>query len=309
MNHKELVDQITKEVMKQLQSGDGGSSAGAGAPGVAVTGTTGDGGSSDAGGSTGPSATSKPAPSAPQTVSQAPHGDDQNLAVVDVPMLPSEVAQYIDHTLLKPEAEEEQFDKLCDEAKEYKFASVCVNSSWVSYCAKQMQGTEVKVCAVVGFPLGAMAGRAKNFETRHAIEDGAREIDMVINVGALKSGKLDVVEEDIRWVKRACTRNVILKVIIEAALLTDEEKVIACRIAKRAGADFVKTSTGFSHHGATPHDVALMRRTVGPKVGVKAAGGVRSFDDAVAMIKAGANRIGASSSVKIVTGQVSSSAY
>lgn len=274
MTHKELVNQITHEVMKQL----GQDSAGAQSAGAAAHGGT-------------------------QTDLGAV-GAQEQLAVVPIPLLPTDVAQYVDHTLLKAESSTAQFDELCDEAVEHKFYSVCVNSSWVSHCAKRLQGSDVKVCAVVGFPLGAMAGRAKNFETRHAIEDGAREIDMVINVGALKSGKLDVVEDDIRWVRRACPRNVVLKVIIETALLSDEEKVIACRIAQKAGADFVKTSTGFSHHGATPKDVALMRRTVGPKIGVKAAGGVRSFDDAVQMIRAGANRLGTSSGVKIVAGEV-----
>ncbi len=220
-----------------------------------------------------------------------------------------ELASYIDHTLLKPEASEAEIATLCDEAAEHKFFSVCVNSTWVSFCAKRLRGTGVKVCSVVGFPLGAMAGRAKGFEARYAVEDGADEIDMVINIGALKSGRLKDLEEDIRWVRRACSKNIILKVIIEAALLTDEEKVLACQAAKNAGADFVKTSTGFSKHGATAHDVALMRRTVGPKMGVKAAGGVRSLEDALTMINAGATRIGTSAGVKIVQGQTAGGAY
>lgn len=224
-------------------------------------------------------------------------------------ILPHELAPYIDHTLLKPEATREDFDRLCDEAIANGFYSVCVNSSWVAHCARRLQGSAVKVCAVVGFPLGAMAGRAKNFETRHAIEAGANEIDMVINVGALKSGDLKTVEDDIRWVRRACTRNIVLKVIIEAALLNDEQKVIASRIAVKAGADFVKTSTGFSHHGATVHDVRLMRRTVGDKIGVKAAGGVRSYKDAVEMIQAGATRLGTSAGVKLVAGETTDSTY
>lgn len=283
MDHKELVERITHEVMKRLegeQQRPDEAPAGTGAP--------------------------EPRPSSGTHGQAVP---DSGLAVVEIPKTPSEVAQYIDHTLLKPDALEEQFAQLCDEAVKHRFYSVCVNSSMVAYCAKRLQGTDVKVCAVVGFPLGAMAGRAKNFEARHAIEEGAREIDMVINVGALKSGRLGYVEDDIRWVRRACPNNVVLKVIIEAALLTDEEKVIACRIAQKAGADFVKTSTGFSLHGATPHDVALMRRTVGPKTGVKAAGGVRSFEDAVTMIREGANRLGTSAGVKIVTGETSGSAY
>ncbi len=233
----------------------------------------------------------------------------QDLSVVPIPIVPSDVAHFVDHTLLKPEATAEQIDTLCDEAKEHSFFSVCVNSSWVSRAARNLQGSAVKVCAVVGFPLGAMSGRAKNFETRHAIEDGAREIDMVINVGVLKSKDFKAVEEDIKWVKRACTRNVILKVIIENALLTDDEKVLVCQIVKNAGADFVKTSTGFSHHGATVNDVMLMRRTVGKQMGVKAAGGVRSFEDAVDMVRAGATRIGTSSGVKIVQGETASGAY
>jgi deoxyribose-phosphate aldolase len=215
---------------------------------------------------------------------------------------PAEVARYIDHTLLKPEATREQVDKLCEEAAEYGFYSVCVNTTWTAYCARKLRGKGVKVCTVVGFPLGAMDSRAKSFETRNAIENGANEIDMVMNVGALKSGDLKTVEEDIRWVLRACRQNTILKVIIENALLTDEEKVLACQIAKRAGAHFVKTSTGFASSGATVEDIALMRRTVGMEMGVKAAGGVRSYQDALAMIQAGASRIGASSSVAIVTG-------
>ncbi|TFH03902.1 MAG: deoxyribose-phosphate aldolase [Spirochaetales bacterium] len=223
--------------------------------------------------------------------------------------MPTDVAQYVDHTLLKPEATDDQIDTLCAEAKEHKFFSVCVNSSKVARAAKNLQGTSVKVCAVVGFPLGAMSGRAKNFETRHAVEEGAREIDMVINVGSLKSKDFKAVEEDIKWVRRACNRNVILKVIIETALLTDDEKVLVCQIAKNAGADFVKTSTGFSHHGATVKDVMLMRRTVGPRLGVKAAGGVRSFQDAVDMIRAGATRLGTSSGVKIVSGETAETSY
>jgi deoxyribose-phosphate aldolase len=222
---------------------------------------------------------------------------------------PAEIARYIDHTLLKPEATREQVDKLCEEAIEYGFYSVCVNTTWTAYCARKLRGKGVRVCTVIGFPLGAMDSRAKSFETRNSIENGADEIDMVMNVGALKSGDLKTVEEDIRWVLRACRQNTILKVIIENALLTDEEKVLACQIAKRAGAHYVKTSTGFASSGATVEDIALMRRTVGLKMGVKAAGGVRSYEDALAMIQAGASRIGASSSVAIVTGAKSQSTY
>ena len=224
-------------------------------------------------------------------------------------LIPSDVAQYIDHTLLKPEATAPEIDTLCAEAGENKFYSVCVNTTWVSRCAKNLRGTGVKVCAVVGFPLGAMSGRAKGFETRNAIEEGASEIDMVMNIGALKSRDLKLVEEDIRWVRRACGQRVILKVIIETALLTDEEIVLASEIVKKAEADFVKTSTGFSKHGATVQHIALMRRTVGPKMGVKAAGGVRTFDDAVAMINAGATRLGTSGGIKIIKGETIETGY
>lgn len=222
---------------------------------------------------------------------------------------PASLSKYIDHTLLKPDATKAQVEKLCAEAVEHGFFSVCVNSSWVATCARRLRGTGVKVCAVVGFPLGAMDRRAKAVETRYALENGADEIDMVTNVGALKSGDHKLVEEDIRAVRRACRQNTALKVIIECALLTDEEKVLACRIAVRAGADFVKTSTGFAESGAKTADVALMRRTVGARTGVKAAGGIRSYEDAVAMIQAGANRIGVSASVAIVTRTASTARY
>jgi deoxyribose-phosphate aldolase len=224
-------------------------------------------------------------------------------------LAPADVARYIDHTLLKPEATKEQIETLCQEAVQYGFYSVCVNSSWVGHCARKLRGSAVKVCAVVGFPLGAMDSRTKAFETRNAISDGASEIDMVINVGALKSGDIKRVEEDIRAVLRACRQTTVTKVIIETALLTEEEKVLACQVVKKAGADFVKTSTGFSTAGATPEDVALMRRVVGPEMGVKAAGGVRSLEDAVKMIQAGATRLGASSGVAIVTGKTTTGQY
>lgn len=222
---------------------------------------------------------------------------------------PAEIAKYIDHTLLKPEATEEQINTICDEAMEYGFHSVCVNTGWAEHCAKRLRGSDVKLCVVVGFPLGATSSRIKAFETRHAIEDGAAEIDMVINIGALKSGKVKLVEEDIRQVLRACRQNTVLKVIIETALLSDEEKVLACEIVKKSGAHYVKTSTGFASGGANIRDVALMRRTIGPGMGVKAAGGVKSFADAVAMIKAGATRIGTSGGVNIVKGEDVTTGY
>lgn len=229
-------------------------------------------------------------------------GADRVSATVGVVNVPADVASYIDHTLLKPEAVKSQFEQLCDEAVKYGFYSVCVNSYWADFCSRRMRGSNVKVCCVVGFPLGAADSRTKGFETRNAIENGASEIDMVINIGALKSGDLNEVEEDIRHVIRACRSTTVTKVIIETCLLTDDEKVLACEISKKAGADFVKTSTGFSKEGATVQDVALMRRVVGPGMGIKAAGGVRTFDDAKLMIESGATRVGASASVKIVTG-------
>jgi deoxyribose-phosphate aldolase len=206
----------------------------------------------------------------------------------------------VDHTLLKPEASDADIRRLCEEAAQYRFASVCVNPSWVRAAACNLRGTSVPVCTVVGFPLGATLPDVKAYEARRAIFDGAREVDMVINIGALKSNDDCAVEQDIRAVVEASHEyDVLVKVIIEAALLTDDEKVRACLAAQRAGADFVKTSTGFAKHGATVADVALMRRTVGASMGVKAAGGVKGIDDARAMLEAGATRIGASVGVKI----------
>ncbi|MDE6893354.1 MAG: deoxyribose-phosphate aldolase [Lachnospiraceae bacterium] len=203
-----------------------------------------------------------------------------------------------DHTILKAEATRESVKKICDEAKAYGFMSVCVNGYYTAYAAKELEGTEVKVCTVVGFPLGQMATEAKAAETAIAVRDGASEIDMVINVGALKDGLYDVVREDILGVKKACG-GALLKVIIETCLLTEEEKVKACQLAKEAGADFVKTSTGFSTGGAKAGDVALMRKTVGSKMGVKASGGIRDKETAMAMTEAGADRLGTSQTVAI----------
>ena len=214
------------------------------------------------------------------------------------------LARMIDHTLLKPDATQKEIEKLCTEAKQYGFASVCVNPSHVILCAKLLHDTDVKVCTVIGFPLGATSSATKAFEAECAIKDGAREVDMVINVGMLKSGEYHYVEKDIHSVVRAAhSAGVLTKVIIETGLLTDEEKVKACMLAKQAGADFVKTSTGFVKGGATVGDIALMRKVVGPELGVKASGGVRSQEDALALIASGADRIGASASVKIVTGE------
>ncbi|CAJ1003246.1 MULTISPECIES: deoxyribose-phosphate aldolase [Bacillales] len=209
--------------------------------------------------------------------------------------------KYIDHTLLKPETTAAMIDKLCAEAKEHDFASVCVNPTWVKRCAELLKGTDVKVCTVIGFPLGASTPAVKAAETRDAIANGAAEVDMVLNIGALKSGDLELVKADVKAVKEAAG-SVLVKVILETGLLTDEEKVTACKLCVEAGADYVKTSTGFGHGGATVEDIALMRKTVGPNIGVKASGGVRDRATALAMIEAGASRIGTSSGVAIVTG-------
>ena len=205
-----------------------------------------------------------------------------------------------DHTILKADATREMVERVCREAREHHFMSVCVNSYYTGFVADELQGSDVRVCTVVGFPLGQMSTKAKAAETRIAVEDGADEIDMVINVGALKGGDDAVVFEDIRAVRKACEGKV-LKVIIETCLLNEEEKVRACRLAMEAKADFVKTSTGFSTGGATKEDVALMRKTVGDTMGVKASGGIHYLSDAQAMLQAGANRIGTSASVTIVT--------
>ena len=212
-----------------------------------------------------------------------------------------DVAALIDHTLLKPEATRGEIEQLCREAGEFRFATVCVNPTWVAVAASRLRSLGVGVCSVVGFPLGATTSDVKHYETRRAIFDGATEIDMVINIGALKSGDLRLVERDIEAVTSPCRDGGILsKVIIETALLSDEEKVTACTLARAAGADFVKTSTGFARAGATAADVALMRRVVGAEMGVKAAGGVRDFEGLRAMVAAGASRIGASAGVRIV---------
>ena len=216
--------------------------------------------------------------------------------------------KYIDHTLLKPDASQEQIETLIEEAKKYDFASVCVNPTWVNFAAQALKATDVKVCTVIGFPLGANTPELKAFETSDAIQNGANEVDMVINIGALKSRNFDLVERDIRAVVEAA-KGTLVKVIIETCLLTDDEKVKACQIAQKAGADFVKTSTGFSTGGATVEDVALMGKTVGPDMGVKASGGARSYEDALAFIEAGATRIGASSGVAIMEGDVADGDY
>jgi deoxyribose-phosphate aldolase len=211
------------------------------------------------------------------------------------------IAGMIDHTLLKPTATEEQIRTLCAEALEYRFASVCINPAWVPLCAQLLTGSPVKVCTVIGFPLGATLAAVKAYETQQTIAAGAQEVDMVINIGALKSGQDQVVQDDIAAVVNAARpAGALTKVIIETTYLTEDEKIRACRLARAVGAEFVKTSTGFGPGGATAEDVALMRRTVGPEMGIKAAGGIRTAADAQAMIAAGATRIGASAGVKIV---------
>lgn len=217
------------------------------------------------------------------------------------------LAKYIDHTILKADASKDAVKKVCQEAREHGFFSVCVNPYYVSLVKSLLKDSDVKVCSVIGFPLGANTSSIKALEAKQAIADGADEIDMVINVSALKNGDLDTVEADIRQVAEACSGKALLKVILETCLLTDAEKVTACELSVKAGADFVKTSTGFSTGGATVADIQLMRRTVGPAIGVKASGGVRDRETALALVEAGASRIGASASVAIVHGEPSAS--
>lgn len=219
------------------------------------------------------------------------------------------LSKMIDHTLLRADATKNEITKLTEEAKKYEFASVCVNPTWVAYAAEQLANTNVKVCTVIGFPLGASTSATKAFEAKNAIENGATEVDMVINIGALKDGDHQLVEQDIKAVVDAAAGKALVKVIIETCILTDEEKKVACELAVKAGTDFVKTSTGFSTGGATAEDVALMRQTVGANIGVKASGAIRSLEDMQKMIAAGATRIGASSGVKIMEGEQSTSSY
>ena len=279
----ELVEAITREVLAAL-----GSSGSSGTPADSCT---------DCGSSCASHASSK----VRQVVAGGADRIEYHGPGGEVPM---DLAIYIDHTLLKPDATEAEIDKICDEAAEYHFASVCVNPVWVRHAANRLRDTDVEVASVVGFPFGATPGDVKAYEARRAIRDGAREIDMVINIGALKSGQHDVVRADIARVSDAChDAGAINKVIIETALLSDAEKIIASRLAREAKADMVKTSTGYANGGATVFDVALMREAVGPKLGVKASGGIRTAEDVQDMIAAGATRIGASAGVKIVSGQ------
>ncbi|MFQ3542725.1 deoxyribose-phosphate aldolase [Halobacillus rhizosphaerae] len=219
------------------------------------------------------------------------------------------LAKMIDHTQLKPDTPKEKITQICEEARDNHFASVCVNPYWVEYCYSLLENSDVKVCTVIGFPLGATTTETKAFETRQAIEKGATEVDMVINVGELKSGNTENVQKDIEAVVREAAGKALVKVIIETSLLSENEKEVASALAKAAGADFVKTSTGFSGGGATVEDISLMRKTVGPDMGVKASGGVRDYTGAKAMIDAGATRIGASAGISIVNGEQGTSDY
>lgn len=280
---EQLVERITKEVLILIQEGSAEPDC-VGTQGV-VCATCG-------------LCTTKAPELARQAVDAGASRLSSGLGVKD---MPSDLAALIDHTLLKPEATPEQIAQLCYEAKKYGFATVCVNSNWVKLCSELLRGSPVRVCSVVGFPLGAAAPDVKAYEALRAIQDGASEIDMVINIGALKAGDYATVEGDIAGVVRTSHANgALCKVIIEAALLTNDEKVKACAITKQCGADFVKTSTGFGPGGATVEDVALMRRAVGPELGVKAAGGIRTLESVREMVRAGATRIGASASVKIM---------
>jgi deoxyribose-phosphate aldolase len=280
---EKLVEQITKEVLVLLQEGGQTPQCVSGSGATCST-------------------CGQCAESAPDRAREAvAEGASRLSASLGVKDIPADIASLIDHTLLKPEATPEQIAQLCYEAKKYNFASVCVNPTNAKLCAELLKGSPVKVCAVVGFPLGATAPDVKAYEALDAIRDGACEIDMVINIGALKAGDLDLVERDISAVVNTCHANgAICKVIIEAALLTNEEKIQACTLAKKACADFVKTSTGFGPGGATVEDVALMRQVVGSEMGVKAAGGIRTLETLKSMVRAGATRIGASASVKIM---------
>jgi deoxyribose-phosphate aldolase len=249
----------------------------------------------------------------PQTVQRIVQNGAERIAagpgIGDI-LADKELARKIDHTLLKPDATSDEIKSLCAEAKKYEFASVCINPGYVPLCSDLLKGTNVKVCTVIGFPLGSTTTEAKRFEAEQAISNGAEEVDMVINVGRLKQGDYDYVFHDVNQVVLAAKKHeAVCKVILETALLTDEEKIKACIICKQAGADFVKTSTGFSKGGATAGDVALMKYVVGSSVGVKASGGIRSREDAEKMVASGADRIGASASVKIVLGQKSEASY
>jgi deoxyribose-phosphate aldolase len=293
---EELIERITREVLAHL--GGRPAAGAAGAMGAADA-SDHDPGTCERCRSFGVSAVRGPE----ETRALAEAGAARVVATVGYCPAADGLASMIDHTLLKPEATREQIEALCREAAQYCFASVCVNPNWVPLCRGQLRGTGVKVCTVIGFPSGAHAPDVKAYEAKRAVEQGAEELDMVINIGALKSKDYALVEQDIRGVVQAAGREGVVKVILETSLLTREEKIMGCTLAKAAGADFVKTSTGFAGGGATVEDIRLMRETVGPEMGVKASGGVRTKEDAEAMVAAGATRIGASAGVKIVRGE------
>jgi len=321
----ELVDIITRKVMEHLSRG------GAPAPGALAPGPPPEGARGAPAATPAPRGDAPPAPDAPEhdaetaerlrlfSVSgargpeetRALHEAGASRVVATVGYCPASdgLASLIDHTLLKPDARREDIERLCREAAQFCFASVCVNPNWVPVCRELLRGTGVKVCTVIGFPFGAHLPDVKAYEARRAVETGAEEVDMVINIGALKSKDYALVEHDIGGVVQAVGRNTVVKVILETAMLTREEKIMGCTLAKAAGADYVKTSTGFGGGGATAEDVRLMRETVGPEIGVKASGGIRTKQDVEAMVAAGATRIGASAGVKIVRGEAAESRY
>lgn len=299
MDREELIRRVTEEVVERLRRE--GRAGALGAPAASPSG---------AGAAGKPAGACVPCVACGLCVDRRPgdvasiiaSGASRVSAASGVTEFQRDLAAAIDHTLLKPSATRGEVEKLCEEAARFSFASVCVNPCYVPLCAELLRLTNVKVCTVVGFPLGANKPEVKAFEAGRAIADGAHELDMVANIGAVKSRDHELVERDIRAVVQTSGKTIVLKVIIEAALLTDEEKVAVCNIARKAGADFVKTSTGFGPGGATAHDVRLMRAVVGSEMGVKAAGGIRDLETAREMVEAGASRIGASASVKIVGG-------
>ncbi len=295
----QLVDVITRKVLEALSGSDTATVPTSGAPAAAVPDATHDPETCERCRNWGVSSVRGP------EETRLLHEAGASRVVATIGYCPSSdgLANLIDHTLLKPDATRADIEQLCREAAQFCFASVCVNPNWVPLCRELLRGSGVKVCTVIGFPSGAHAPDVKSYEARRAVEQGAEEIDMVINIGALKSKDYALVEQDIRGVVQASGRDTIVKVILETSLLTREEKIMASSLAKAAGADFVKTSTGFAGGGATVEDIQLMRETVGPEMGVKASGGVRTRDDAEKMVAAGATRLGASAGVKIVRGE------
>ncbi len=297
-DHELLVDIITRKVMEELRNGRGPATVAAPRPAPATESDPHDPETCERCRNFGVSAVRGP----DETRRLVEAGASRVVATVGYCPASDGLASLIDHTLLKPDATRADIETLCSEAAQFCFASVCVNPNWVPLCREMLRNSGVKVCTVIGFPSGAHAPDVKAYETRRAVEQGAEEVDMVINIGAIKSKDYALVEQDIRGVVQAAGRDTVVKVILETSLLTREEKIMGSSLAKAAGADFVKTSTGFAGGGATVEDVRLMRETVGPEIGVKASGGIRSKEDVEAMVEAGATRIGASAGVKIVRG-------